>query len=319
MRLHHTRIPGEPIRSVGEGYSARVVKCGPLDPAPHYPLCGNRAKLRLEIDFKSVFQRVGLELLNAVGSASVGRPRHLRHGAHHRHALSYWGEDGSDRPLVVFFFGGGWMSGSRRDYRFVADTLRELGCDVALADYRLYPEVHFEQMAADAVASVREVLRSVAGTRQIILAGHSAGAQLAMLLTLDERLLGPDVTRIGAVIGLAGPYDFIPFKDAHHEDLFGPDPVRWPDSQPVRFVRPGAPHTLLLHGMEDQRVRPRQSRNLAERLQEAGVPATWHAYPGMGHVDVILAFAAFMRRRSPVIAELRAFLKTVGPSLRVHQ
>lgn len=266
------------------------------------------------MDLKGISQRIGLEVINAIAALSLPPARTLRHGSHARHAVSFWGQAGGAQPLVVFFYGGGWMSGSRRDYRFVADTFSRLGCDVALADYRLYPEVRFDAMVADAVAAVQEVLRSVAGGRDVILAGHSAGAQIAMLLSLDERLLGVDAGRICAVIGLAGPYDFIPFKDAHHEDLFGPEPEAWPDSQPIRFVRSGAPRALLLHGKEDQRVRPRQSRNLAERLQEEGVSATWHAYPGMGHVDVILAFAAFKRRRSPVVHELKEFLTSAGQS-----
>tara|TARA_B100000676_G_scaffold3775_1_gene3458 strand:+ start:2740 stop:3567 length:828 start_codon:yes stop_codon:yes gene_type:complete len=259
------------------------------------------------LNIKAIGQRLGLEVLNGLARASLGAPATLQHGSHTRHAVDYWGEPESDRPLVIFFYGGGWTSGARRDYRFVADTFRRLGCDVAVPDYRLYPEVRFDEISKDAIAAVHHVLAHVAGDRPIVLAGHSAGAQIAMLLTMNRELLGEQADRVSAVIGLAGPYDFMPFRESLHEDLFGPESA-WPASQPIRFARPDAPPVLLLHGQEDRRVRPRQSRNLAERLTPLGVPVTLHLYPSIGHVDIILGFAAFIRHRSKVVDDLKAFL-----------
>ena len=258
---------------------------------------------------------MGLEILNGIARASLGAPETLLYGTDSRQAIDYWGGTEPGRPLVAFFYGGGWTSGARQDYRFVADTLRRLECDVALPDYRLYPQVRFDSIARDAVAAVRTLLAEKAGARPLILAGHSAGAQIAMLLTMNRALLGDDANRIVGAIGLAGPYDFLPFREPQHEDLFGPASA-WPLSQPIRFARPDAPPVLLLHGEEDRRVRPRQSRNLAERLESIGAPATLCLYPSTGHVDIILAFAAFMRRRSKVIDDLKAFLTSArdGPA-----
>ena len=57
-----------------------------------------------------------------------------------------------------------------------------------------------------------------------------------------------------ALVGLAGPYDFFPFTEADHWDLFAPKD-EYPASQAVNFVRPDAAPLYLLHGAEDQRVR----------------------------------------------------------------
>ncbi|MEP7140961.1 MAG: carboxylesterase family protein, partial [Caldimonas sp.] len=43
-------------------------------------------------------------------------------------------------PVVVFFYGGTWVSGERADYRFMGEALAERGILTVVADYRLYPE-----------------------------------------------------------------------------------------------------------------------------------------------------------------------------------
>ncbi len=42
-------------------------------------------------------------------------------------------------PVVVFFYGGSWNSGSKDDYSFVGEALASRGIVVVIADYRLYP------------------------------------------------------------------------------------------------------------------------------------------------------------------------------------
>ena len=160
------------------------------------------------LNIKAIGQRLGLEVLNGLARASLGAPATLQHGSHTRHAVDYWGEPESDRPLVIFFYGGGWTSGARRDYRFVADTFRRLGCDVAVPDYRLYPEVRFDEISKDAIAAVHYVLAHVAGDRPIVLAGHSAGAQIA-IRALD-RATGAAVIAIDRAAHAAGDHYPVP-------------------------------------------------------------------------------------------------------------
>ena len=46
-------------------------------------------------------------------------------------------------PVVVFFYGGNWSTGERADYAFVGHALASRGYVAVIADYRLYPEVHY--------------------------------------------------------------------------------------------------------------------------------------------------------------------------------
>ena len=133
-------------------------------------------------------------------------------------------------PVIVFFYGGGWASGSKAMYRFVGAGLAARGVLVVIPDYRLYPEVRFPAFmddAATAVAWTRANASRFGGDpRRLFLMGHSAGAQIATLLALDAGYLrsvhlSPRRDVCG-VIGLAGPYDFLPLRSATLRDVFGP-------------------------------------------------------------------------------------------------
>jgi len=201
-----------------------------------------------------------------------------------------------DAPTVVFFYGGGWRNGSRGKYEFVASALTRAGFRVVIPDYRIYPEVRFPDFIIDgarAVAWTRGYLdRPGEASGGIYLMGHSAGAQIAALLATDRRYLDqqsvqPEV--IFGLIGLSGPYDFLPLQSGYLEQVF-PEGVR-ADSQPIRFVSPEAPTTLLIHGEDDEVVEPGNSERFADALRSAGVEVRVELYPGTGHATVAAALA----------------------------
>lgn len=94
--------------------------------------------------------------------------------------------------------------------------------------------------------------------------------------------------------------------------MFGP-PERYPDSQPIHFTRPGAPPMLLMHGLADRSVRPKNSINLAAALQAQGVAVTLKTYPRLGHGDTVAALSIPARRRAPTLAEIAAFMQLSLP------
>lgn len=252
-------------------------------------------------------QGLGLLLVNAIARSVPTVRESVPYGDAPRHHLDWYRHpDGAPRPTVVFFYGGNWRSGRRRDYRFVADTLLTLGCDAVIPDYRLYPHVRFPDILEDARRALQAVLERLPDDRPLVLMGHSAGAQIGALLTLDERLLCSN-ERIAGFVGLAGPYDFYPFTEDDHWELFGPEEA-YPASQPVNFVRPDAPPLYLLHGAEDRRVRRGHSKSLMEKQRAAGGVAEREVYAGMGHVEIVVAFTRLHRHRSPVVRDVGRFL-----------
>jgi len=223
--------------------------------------------------------------------------------------------DRAPAPVVVFFYGGGWNSGRRQDYRFVGRRLAEAGLVAIVADYRTWPVAGFPAFVEDgarAVAWTRANAGKLGGDpARIFVAGHSAGAQIAALLGTDPRYLAAHGMRprdLAGVIGLAGPYDFDITGDL--VPIFGP-PARWPDAQALNFVDGDEPPFLLVHGGADQRVEARDSLLLAERLQARGVEATLLMLPEAGHTAPLVAL--YDPRREPrVLDAIRRFTGTAA-------
>ncbi len=186
-----------------------------------------------------------------------------------------------------------------------------------IADYRLYPEIRFPAYMQDAAAAVAwahaNAARFGGDPHRLFLMGHSAGGQIVALLALDPSYLGevdlsPQHDLCG-VIGLAGPYDFLPLHSATLEKIFGPEPER---SQPINFVSAQAPPMLLLAGSDDDTVDPANTLRLAARLRAAGGAVEEKIYPGVGHKTLIGAFSGPLAFVAPVRDAVLRFVAAHG-------
>ena len=221
---------------------------------------------------------------------------------------------GGARPVVVFFHGGGWDSGSKAQYRFVAEALSTRGYVVVLPEYRRYPQVRFPgfvEDAAQAVAWTRTHAAEFGGDpARLFLMGHSAGAHIAAMLNFDERFLraaGVDPHSIKGFIGLAGPYDFLPLNTRTLEAIFAPT-ERYADSQPINFVDGGESPSLVLHGLADSTVWPRNSQRLAAKIRERGGRVAEHYYEGVSHGGILAGLSVYYRDRRTVLEEIGKFV-----------
>jgi acetyl esterase/lipase len=238
-----------------------------------------------------------------------------------RHSLDVYAPEPrrESAPVVVFFYGGNWQEGDKSIYRFVGAALAARGLVAIIPDYRVYPEVRFPGFLEDAASAVRWARDHAAeyggDPSRLVLMGHSAGAQIAAMLTYDRQWLaavGLDPDRdVKGLVGLAGPYDFLPLHDATLKIIFGPD-----DSlavtQPINFVEPGAPPAFLASGSDDDTVDPGNATRLARRVAEKGGAATVTFYKGVGHRTLIGAFAAPLRPLAPVLRDTVAFIEGVA-------
>lgn len=222
---------------------------------------------------------------------------------------------GPGLPMVIFFHGGGWDDGDKDQYRFVGAALAETGLVAVLPNYRLYPHARRADFMADAAQSLAWARAHAAewgaDPAKVFVMGHSAGAQIALLLALDERYLnavGGTSRWLRGVIGLSGPYDFLPFTEKYLEDVFGP-PAAFPDSQPIHFVRAGAPPAFLAHGLKDRRVRVANTERLAAALQALGNAVETRYYASADHAQVIVAFSPVAPHHFPVLGDVRAFIE----------
>ncbi len=223
-------------------------------------------------------------------------------------------EKSAQAPVVVFFYGGRWEEGSKDQYKFLAQALTSRGYVAAVADYRLYPQVKFPTFVQDGAKAIQWAHAHASeygvDADKLFVMGHSAGAHIAAMLALDGEYLqavGGSRDWLSGMIGLAGPYDFLPLKAADLKDMFGP-PERYPLSQPINYVEGENPPLLLLHGLGDETVFPKNTRNLAKKVAENNGPVAIKLYPGIGHIKLVANLAAPLRFMGDQLDDIAAFI-----------
>jgi acetyl esterase/lipase len=222
-------------------------------------------------------------------------------------------------PIAVFFYGGSWQSGDKGFYRFVGAELAARGIVTVIPDYRVYPEVRYPEFLRDNAKAVAYVKHHAAewgaDPARLFLIGHSAGAYEAVMLGVDKRWLaaqGLDPRGdLAGVIGLAGPYDFLPLHDATLKIIFGPEEERR-DAQPIAHVDGKAPPMLLLAGTADTTVDPGNTTRMAAAVRSRGGKVEARLYPGIGHVGMITSLLGPFRHRAPVLAALVAYITSAA-------
>ncbi|MCF6744486.1 alpha/beta hydrolase [Blastococcus sp. KM273128] len=157
------------------------------------------------------------------------------------------------RPLVVLLHGGFWRPAYDRAHLGpAAEALARAGWPTVAPEYRRVPGR--PDLAVD---DVRAALRAVAGRpeltggRPVLLAGHSAGGHLALLVAATAA--GADAP--GGVLALAPVADLrqgqaLGLGDGAVRAFLGEDAAARPDLDPARLPSP-APPVRIVHGTGD--------------------------------------------------------------------
>ncbi|MFU7527019.1 alpha/beta hydrolase [Qipengyuania sp. ASV99] len=272
--------------------------------------------------------RNGPAVLSAVdrltaGSRGTERKAAIALGAHKQQKLIVWGPDRRDPadaplPVIVFAHGGSWRSGDPIDYGFIARAFVPEGFIVVLVGYRLGEAGAYPAMLEDTARALAwthgEIAAYGGDPQRIMIAGHSAGAYIAVMVALEEQWLGreglsPDI--VNGVVGLSGPYDFVPLTSDSTLAAFGHvvDPEI---TQPNRHIRTDAPQMLLIHGEKDSLVKPRNTRFLVQALESRGAQVTAAFYSEMEHNDPLIALAAPWRTRRDVAELIARFARAAS-------
>jgi acetyl esterase/lipase len=255
-------------------------------------------------------------MLNAtVSKEGYDLHRDIPYGPETRHRLDIYVPQGlqGPAPVLLFFYGGNWQSGSKETYLALGQQFASRGIVTVIADYRLYPEVRYPDFLKDCAASFafvqREIARFSGDPARIFLAGHSAGAYNAVMLGADPRYLkeaGASLEAVRGVIGIAGPYDFLPLTDDSLVTMFGGR--NRTDTQPITYIDGKRPPMLLVTGDEDSTVRPHNTHNMAARLREKGSNVEERSYEGIGHLGIILSLSPVFPTKTPLREDMLRFI-----------
>lgn len=262
-------------------------------------------------------RRIGTPLLDLLVSRRGYRVmRDLAYGPHRRQKLDFYipKDLKAPAPVILFFHGGSWQVGEKAWYRAFGEAFTSKGIVVAVADYRLYPEVLYPAFVEDCALALRFVYENATDycgdLTRLFLAGHSAGAYNAMMIVCDPRRfreLGGDPSWVRGLIGISGPYDFLPLKDDKLIEIFGGD--RRAETQPITYVARAYPRMLLVSGSKDRTVSWKNTKRMAAKLREFGTDVTEIVYPDIGHIEIILSLAPLLRGRATLREDIAQFVR----------
>jgi acetyl esterase len=203
---------------------------------------------------------------------------------------------GGARALIVFYHGGGWVSGSVDEVETLGRMLAErAGCAVALAEYRLAPEHPFPAAVEDAWAALEWAAGR--GELPLIVAGDSAGANQAAVVAQRSVREGPAL----ALQVLVEPVTDSDTETASYRapenqlivtrdsmvwffDRYAPDAGTRTDPRlaPLRAASlSGGPPAVVLTAEYD--VLRDEGEVYAERLRAAGVDVSHKRFAGQMH------------------------------------
>jgi acetyl esterase/lipase len=207
----------------------------------------------------------------------------------------YAPEGAEGLPVVFWIHGGGWVTGDKGEVAVKPRVFGERGLVFVSTNYRLLPEVEMGELVRDVAKALGWVHKNIGryggDPRRIFVMGHSAGAQLAALLSIDERYLKEegvpfdvlkgcvpvdgdtyDIPAIIATAEMRQALHGLPLPTFGHRQKFGNDPKKHIDFSAVTHVAKGKgiPPFLILHVAGHPDVTAQATR-LGNVLKEAGV------------------------------------------------
>ena len=239
------------------------------------------------------------------------------YGADPRQTLDVYVPDNlaAPAPVLLFFYGGAWQSGSRAQYRAFGQAFASEGIVTVVADYRLYPQVTYPAFVADGAAALAWVHANIArhggDPARLFVSGHSAGGYIAAMLGAEPKFIeavGGDPGWMRGIIGIAGPYDFMPLTEASYIAIF--HGANNQGAMPVNHVTGKRPPMLLAWGAGDGTVGAANIDHMEARLKSFGSVVETHRYPGVSHIGIILSLAYGFRGRTTLHQDMLRFIRS---------
>lgn len=269
----------------------------------------------------------------AAGQEMKANIPYVPENAHARHVLDVYAPPGAKNlPVLFWIHGGGWQQGDKTSVQNKPGWFVDRGFVMVSTNYRLLPEVDMGTLTRDVAKALGWTHQHIAehggDPKRILVAGHSAGAQLAALLCTDGRYLkaeGVSFTDLIGCVPVDGDTYDVPAiietaetrRRVHgqappnygHREKFGDDPALHKDFSAVTHVTRDRriPPFLILH-VANHPDNAAQAFRLATVLKEAGVSVRNY---GARDTDHIKLNANLGLPDDPATKELAAFVKAV--------
>lgn len=200
----------------------------------------------------------------------------------------YYPKDRSKKyPGIAMVHGGGWISGSKENEKYMAQELASRGYVAIAVGYRL-SEVAKYPAAIDDVNNAIDYLKKnkkkyAVDTKKIGILGESAGAQIATLVGVKSKGKIKAIVNVDGVVsfiheesGKEGTYDAFWLGYAHKDN-----PKIWKDASPLEFVDKNTPPTLFINSSQPRFHAGRD--DMMKKLKNYGTFTEFHEIKDTPH------------------------------------
>jgi arylformamidase len=204
-------------------------------------------------------------------------------------------------PLLLFMHGGYWQELSKNESSFGATHCVNQGIAFAALDYPLAPQATVAEIVASCRAALAWLHANAAtlgfDAQRIIVAGSSAGAQLAAMTALapDTALpgmpAGAGAACVRAVVLVSGIYELEPLLGTSINIALGLTRRTARALSPALHELKWFPSSIVCWGEVETAEFKRQSRDFAARLAQAGSACSVFEVAQRNHFDIILDLA----------------------------
>ena len=239
-----------------------------------------------------------------------------------QHKLDLYLPQKAGFSTIVFTYGGGWHTGSRKSVTPIGEKLQSLGYGFALLSHRLGPKDKFPAQIEDVAAGFAWVKRHIGGKggnpNRVFVVGHSSGAHLFPASGRRPQVSrqiqpGPQGHRWGGRTEYASRSPTASgrgFGDAllagRGADVFGDDVAIMKDASPIRHITKNLPPVLLIVGEQDFPMLQADAKAFVAKAKAHKTAATYFITPSRNHMGVV---RALLDAHSDVLEALRAFVK----------
>jgi arylformamidase len=196
---------------------------------------------------------------------------------------------GDRAPVLFFVHGGYWRALDKSYVSFIAEPFRRAGISVVMPGYDLVPAVRVGGIVDQIRAALAWVVEQMAPKR-IVVAGHSAGGQLAAMLALDQAARGEGP--IVGLMGVSGAFDLRPLlQTSINRDLMMSADEAVEASPLLRLARLPAGATLApllgVVGADETKGFKRWTADLVAGWRSHGGAASYCEMIGCNHFTIL--------------------------------